>query len=82
MQKSPITSSVALPRLENETVLPNREKLKKNRLRPPGAWEAPGSAQSNEIKVYFWSEMILVNNVFLRFSGVFPGAAAAFSGEN
>ena len=30
MQKSPVTSSVALSRLENETVMPKRENLKKN----------------------------------------------------
>ena len=29
MQKSPVTSSVALSRLENETVMPKRENYKK-----------------------------------------------------
>ena len=26
-------------------------------LRPPGAWEAPGSAQNNLMKLHFWSEV-------------------------
>ena len=50
MQKSPVASSVALSRLENETVMPNREKLKKMKNRAPeapGGREPAGSAQKN-----------------------------------
>ena len=47
----------------------------KNRvLRPAGAWEGPGSAQNNSIKVYVWSEVIR-----WTFFGVSLRAAAAFS---
>ena len=43
----------------NEKKKKKKKKNKKKRvLRPPGAWEAPGSAQKNEIELDFWSEVI------------------------
>ena len=61
----------------------NVDFLKNRVLRPPGAWEAPGSAQNNLIGLYFWSEVDCRKVILLRYFGVFIRVAAVFfSGEN
>ena len=50
-------------------------------LRPPGDWEAPGSAQNNVIKVYSWSEVIWCKNIFEKKEVFYTGCSRIFRRE-
>ena len=54
MQKSPITSSVALSSLENETVMPNREKSTYKGKLPATLWV---KVQKNNTHVFVVSKL-------------------------
>ena len=83
-QKSPVTSSVALLRLENETVMPDRENKNNEKSssrgprRPGTGWE-----YSNKLdKDIFLIGVKFGEFIFCHFFWDFQRAAAAFSGEN